>query len=125
TAHENSPVEVTAPPSKSKSKPTRGRQKKTVQNEDAPWQTAWTNEEKIALCKGCVYVSENSRLGNTRKDARFWTGVLKYMESKTKMYCRRTYDMESEARDKDYYNRELLDYEVKTGVSFKLIDYAM
>nr|GEY23251.1 hypothetical protein [Tanacetum cinerariifolium] len=27
------------------------------------------------------------------KDAGFWTEVLQYMESKTKMYCRRAYDM--------------------------------
>ncbi|GJV28486.1 uncharacterized mitochondrial protein-like protein [Tanacetum coccineum] len=141
TAHEDSPVEVAAP--QPKSKPTRGRQKRMVQNEDAPWQTTWTNEEEM-LCKGRVYVFENSRVGNTRKDAGFWSEVLQYMESKTKMYDRRTYDMvnakwktmrpnvvrfcevhgnvmrrlqESGAGDKDYYNRALLDYKAKTRVS--------
>nr|GEU88526.1 zinc finger BED domain-containing protein RICESLEEPER 2-like [Tanacetum cinerariifolium] len=50
TAREDSPVEVTIPPTKSK--PNRGRQKRTVQNDDAPRQIVWTNEEEIALCKG-------------------------------------------------------------------------
>nr|GEU53063.1 hypothetical protein [Tanacetum cinerariifolium] len=36
TVREDSPIEVVAPPSKTKSKLTRGHQKRTVQNEDAP-----------------------------------------------------------------------------------------
>nr|GEV25482.1 ribonuclease H-like domain-containing protein [Tanacetum cinerariifolium] len=40
-------------------------------------QTAWTNEEEIALCKGWVHVSENSSKCNARKDAGFFTKVLK------------------------------------------------
>ncbi|GJU73321.1 hypothetical protein Tco_1264726 [Tanacetum coccineum] len=91
-------------------------------------------------------VSENSRLGNTRKDAGFWIEVLQYMESKTRMYGRRTYDMvnvkwkmvrpivvrfcevynnvmrklkESGAGDGDYFNRALLDYEAETECSDK------
>ncbi|GJV90970.1 hypothetical protein Tco_1538783 [Tanacetum coccineum] len=57
TAHEDSPVEFAAPPPKSKSKPkpTRGRQKRMVQNEEAPRQIAWTTEEEITLCKGWVH----------------------------------------------------------------------
>ncbi|GKD43798.1 hypothetical protein Tco_1268443 [Tanacetum coccineum] len=90
TAREDSPIEVATPPPKSKSKPTRGRQKRMVQNEDAPRQIAWTNKEEIALCKGWVHVSESSKLGNTRRDVGFWTEVLEYMESKTKLYGRRT-----------------------------------
>ncbi|GJY95013.1 hypothetical protein Tco_0511374, partial [Tanacetum coccineum] len=70
------------------------------------------------------------------------------MESKTKQYGRRTYDMvngkcktvrlavvrfcgvygnvmrrlqESEASDEDYYARELVDYEAETGTTFKLL----
>ncbi|GKC40567.1 hypothetical protein Tco_1052951 [Tanacetum coccineum] len=105
------------------------------------------NAEEIALCKAWVYVSENSRLGNTRKDAGFWTEVLQYMESKTRMYGRRTYDMvnekwkmvrpivvrfcevynnvmrklkESGAGDGDYFNMALLNYEAETGVLFQL-----
>nr|GEW80641.1 hypothetical protein [Tanacetum cinerariifolium] len=54
TAREDSPVEVATPPVKSW--PTRGRQKRTTQNKNAPRQTAWTNEEEIVLCK------ENTRL---------------------------------------------------------------
>ncbi|GJW19093.1 hypothetical protein Tco_0026529 [Tanacetum coccineum] len=79
-------------------------------------------------------------LGNTRKDAGFWCVVLAYMESKTKLYGRRTYDMvnekwkmvrpavvrfcevygnvmrrmrESGASDVDYYARALMDYEAE------------
>nr|GEW01640.1 hypothetical protein [Tanacetum cinerariifolium] len=74
---------------------------------------AWTNEEEITLCKGWVYVSENSRVGNTRKDARFWCEVLQYMESKTKQYGRRTYDIVN------YGGRALVDYEAETGTTFK------
>ncbi|GKA38640.1 hypothetical protein Tco_0731191 [Tanacetum coccineum] len=77
-----------------------------------------------------------------RKDVGFWTEVLEYMEIKTKMYGRQTYDMvygkwktvrpymvrfcgvcgnvmrmaqDSGAGDEDYYNRALLDYEAETG----------
>nr|GEX31237.1 protein ALP1-like [Tanacetum cinerariifolium] len=49
TSCEDSPVEVGAPPLMSK--PTKGCQKRTAQNEEAPWCTTWINEEKIALCK--------------------------------------------------------------------------
>nr|GEV77518.1 hypothetical protein [Tanacetum cinerariifolium]GEX20773.1 hypothetical protein [Tanacetum cinerariifolium] len=45
TTREDSPVEVVAPSPKSKSKLARGHQKRTVQNEDAPRQTAWTNKK--------------------------------------------------------------------------------
>ncbi|GJX83656.1 hypothetical protein Tco_0333137 [Tanacetum coccineum] len=49
TARKDSPDKVAASPPKSK--PTRGRQKRTAQNEDAPLSTACTNEEEIELCK--------------------------------------------------------------------------
>ncbi|GJZ37167.1 hypothetical protein Tco_0583358 [Tanacetum coccineum] len=56
TAREDSPVEArdTLPP-KTKSKPTRGRQKRTIENEDAPRQTAWTNavENEEGYDVGC------------------------------------------------------------------------
>ncbi|GKD12647.1 hypothetical protein Tco_1197054 [Tanacetum coccineum] len=58
TSRKESLVKVTAPPSKSKL--TRGHQKRTSQNKNAPQQTTLTNEEEIALCKGWVHVSENS-----------------------------------------------------------------
>ncbi|GJR76277.1 glutathione S-transferase T3-like protein [Tanacetum coccineum] len=146
TVREDSPVEVATSPPKTK-KPTRGRQKRTIQSDDAPRQVAWTNEEEIALCKGWVYVSENSSVGNTRKDVGFWCEVLQYMESKTNQYGRRTYDMvngkwktvrpavvrfcgvygnvlrrlqESGASDEDYYAMALVDYEAETGTTFKL-----
>ncbi|GJR86751.1 hypothetical protein Tco_0210762 [Tanacetum coccineum] len=55
--------------------------------------TPWTAEEEIALAKGWLAVSENSKHGNARRQAGFWCEVLQYMESKTKQYSRRTYDM--------------------------------
>ncbi|GJW37236.1 hypothetical protein Tco_0060156 [Tanacetum coccineum] len=115
---------------------------------DAPRHTAWTNEKEIALCKGWIHVSENSKKGNARKDVGFWTEVLQYFESKTKAPIRRVYDMingkwktvrlnvawfcgtyanvmrraqESEAGDEDYYNRALLDYEAEHGMQFTLL----
>ncbi|GKB52562.1 retrovirus-related pol polyprotein from transposon TNT 1-94, partial [Tanacetum coccineum] len=50
TTREDSPVEVVTSPPKTK-KPIRGRQKRTIQSDDAPRQIAWTNAEEIALCK--------------------------------------------------------------------------
>ncbi|GKB58791.1 hypothetical protein Tco_0914977 [Tanacetum coccineum] len=35
-------------------------------------QIPWTTKEEIALAKGLLAVSENSKHGNTRKQARFW-----------------------------------------------------
>ncbi|GJU86321.1 putative reverse transcriptase domain-containing protein [Tanacetum coccineum] len=145
-ARKDSPVEFATSPSKTK-KPTRGRQKRTIQSDDAHRQIAWTNEEEIVLCKGWVYVSENNGVSNTRMDAGFWCEVLQYMESKTKQYGRRTYDMvngkwkmvrpavvrfcgvygnvmrrlqEDGASDEDYYVRALVDYETETVTTFKL-----
>ncbi|GKE54342.1 hypothetical protein Tco_1489498 [Tanacetum coccineum] len=59
TARGDSPIEVATPPLKSK--PTRGRQKRTAQNDDAPLQTAWKMDEEIALCKGWVHVSKKQQ----------------------------------------------------------------
>ncbi|GJT52601.1 hypothetical protein Tco_0978758 [Tanacetum coccineum] len=107
TTREDSLVEIAAPPPKSK--PTRGRQKRTAQNEDAPWSTAWTNEEEIAFCKGWVHVSENNAICNARREFS-WTNVLRCMENKTKaLGCRTAHA--SGARDKDYFTMALLDYE--------------
>ncbi|GKE09011.1 hypothetical protein Tco_1412562 [Tanacetum coccineum] len=47
-AREESPVEVATSPPKTK-KLTRGHQKRTIQSDDAPYQTAWTHEEEIAF----------------------------------------------------------------------------
>ncbi|GJS00514.1 glutathione S-transferase T3-like protein [Tanacetum coccineum] len=143
---EESPVEVATSPPKTK-KPTKGCQKRMIQSDYVPRQTAWTHEEEIVLCKGWVDVSENSMLGNTRKDVGFWCAVLQYMESKTKQHGRRTYGMvygkwktvcpavvrfcrvygnvmrklqESGASDADYYTRALMNYEAKTETTFKL-----
>ncbi|GKB01129.1 hypothetical protein Tco_0829173 [Tanacetum coccineum] len=145
TAREDSLVEVAAPPLKSKL--TRGRQKRMTQNEEEPRCTAWTNEEEIALCKCLVHVSENSVVGNAKKECGFWTEVLRYMKSKTKAPGRRTYNMvngklktvrpnmawfcgvhanvmrrahASGAGHEDYFATALLDYEAEYEVSFTL-----
>ncbi|GJX67179.1 hypothetical protein Tco_0302906 [Tanacetum coccineum] len=115
------PVEqVATSPTKNKKKATRNRQKRTSQSVDAPRQTPWTTEEEIALCKGWLAVSENSKDGNSKKQSRFWVEVLEYIESKTKQYGRRTYDMESGAGDEDYVQRAMIHYEIDTGIPFKL-----
>nr|GEV57065.1 hypothetical protein [Tanacetum cinerariifolium] len=117
-ARDDSPVEVTAPPPNLKL--TKERQKRTAQNEGAPRSTAWTNEEEIELCKGWVHVSKNSFVGNTKREAGFWTEVLRYLENETKAPGLRIYDMASGAGDEDYFAMSLLDYEVKHGMSFTL-----
>nr|GEZ10938.1 hypothetical protein [Tanacetum cinerariifolium] len=68
---EESPVEAVATSPPKTKKPTRARQKRMIQSDDAPRQIAWTHEEEIALAKGWVAVSENSRYGNSRKEAGF------------------------------------------------------
>ncbi|GKF44013.1 hypothetical protein Tco_0130565 [Tanacetum coccineum] len=50
-------------------------------------------QEEIALCKGWLAVSENSKQGNSRKFSGFWCEVLSYIESKIGQYGKRTYDM--------------------------------
>ncbi|GJT78982.1 glutathione S-transferase T3-like protein [Tanacetum coccineum] len=91
--------------------------------------------------------SKNSKHGNARRKDSFWCEVLQYIESKTKQYCRRTYDMvcgkwktvrpsvirfcgiynnvmrmaqESGAEDEDYVQRAIIHYEIKIGLPFKL-----
>ncbi|GJS13676.1 retrovirus-related pol polyprotein from transposon TNT 1-94 [Tanacetum coccineum] len=92
TAREDSPVEVTAL-TPTQPKLVKRRQKRTVRNEYAPLCVSWTNEEEIVLCKGWVHVSENSILGNARRESGFWNEVVAYVERKTKTLGRRTYDM--------------------------------
>ncbi|GJW83344.1 hypothetical protein Tco_0156489, partial [Tanacetum coccineum] len=82
-------------------------------------QIAWTTEEEIALAKGWKAVSENNERGNTRKKDGFWVEVMEYMESKTKMEGRQTYDMESRAGDEDYVQKAMIHYQAETGPPFK------
>nr|GEX10939.1 ribonuclease H-like domain-containing protein [Tanacetum cinerariifolium] len=112
--------EVATSPTKNKKKVTRNRQKRTSQSVDAPRQTLWTTEEEIVLCKGWLAISENSKDGNAKKQSGFWVEILDYIESKTKQYGRRTYDMESGVGDEDYVQRAMIHYEIDTGVAFKL-----
>nr|GEV03955.1 hypothetical protein [Tanacetum cinerariifolium] len=90
---EDSFVEAVATSPLKTKKPTRERQNRTIQSDDAPRQSVWTHEEEIALSKGWVDVFQNSMLGNSRKEVGFWCAILAYMESKTKQCGRRTYDM--------------------------------
>ncbi|GKC64686.1 glutathione S-transferase T3-like protein [Tanacetum coccineum] len=123
--HESSVEQVTTSPLKKK-KPARARQKRIIQSDDAPRQIA--------------------KHGKVRKQDSFWCEVLQYIESKTKQYGRRTYDMvcgkwktmrpvvirfcgvygkvmrmsqESEAGDEDYIKKAMIHYQAETGLSFK------
>nr|GEX87543.1 glutathione S-transferase T3-like [Tanacetum cinerariifolium] len=125
--------QVATSPTKNRKKATRNRQKRMIENDDAPRQTPWTTEE-----------------GNAKKKQGFWCDVLEYIESKTKQYGRRTYDgvhekwktmrpsvirfsgiysnvvrmaQESGTRDEDYVQKEMIHYEVETGIPFKLRHY--
>ncbi|GKA84605.1 putative reverse transcriptase domain-containing protein [Tanacetum coccineum] len=129
-----------------KKKATRNRQKRRS-NRLAPRQTSVTMQEEIALCKGWLAVSENSKQGNSRKSSGFWCEVLSYIESKTGHYGKRTYDMvigkwktvrpavvrfcgvynnimrmgpESGAGDEDYVQKAMIHYQIDTGIPFKL-----
>ncbi|GJW45199.1 hypothetical protein Tco_0073998 [Tanacetum coccineum] len=137
--------QVATSPTKKK-KATRNRQKRLIQTDDAPRQIAWTIEEEIALAKGWKVVSENSERGNARKKDGFWVEAMEYIESKTKMEGRRTYDMvlgkwksvrpvvvrfcgvynnvmrmaqESGAGDEDYVQKAMIHYQAETGLPFK------
>nr|GEW96707.1 hypothetical protein [Tanacetum cinerariifolium] len=82
---------VTSPTKKKKA--TRNRQKRAIQTNDAPRQTAWTTDKEIELAKGWCAIFENSQHGNARKKDDFWCEVLAYIGSKTKQKDRQTYDM--------------------------------
>ncbi|GJZ99621.1 ribonuclease H-like domain-containing protein [Tanacetum coccineum] len=97
-----SPVDqVATSPTKNKKKPSRNRQKMTIQSDDASRQTPWTTEEEIALAKGWLAVSENGKDGNAKKKQGFW--------------CE-----ESGTGDEDYVQKAMIHYEIETGVPFKL-----
>ncbi|GJZ54478.1 hypothetical protein Tco_0609363 [Tanacetum coccineum] len=100
-------------------KPTKSCQKRMIQSDDAPRKIALTTKEYIALAKGWIVISKNSKHSNARKQDGFWCEVLQYVESKTKQYDSRTYNMESEAEDEDYINRAMIHYQVETGLPFK------
>ncbi|GJV38652.1 ALP1-like protein [Tanacetum coccineum] len=110
-----SPVEQVATSPKKTKKPTRARQKRTIQSDDAPRQIAWTTEEEIELAKGWVAISENSKHGNARKQDGFWCEVLQYTESKKNS----TVVEQSGAGDEDYINMAMIHYQVETGLRFK------
>ncbi|GJX65710.1 glutathione S-transferase T3-like protein [Tanacetum coccineum] len=110
--------QVATSPTK-KNKATRNRQKRLTQTDDAPQQIVWTTEEEVTLAKGWKVVSENSECGDARKKDGFWVEVMEYIESKTKMEGRRTYDMESGVGDEDYVQKAMIHYQAETGLPFK------
>ncbi|GKE24373.1 hypothetical protein Tco_1435885 [Tanacetum coccineum] len=143
--HKYSIEQVSTSPTKKKA--TCNHQKRTIESDDEPRQTAWTTEEEIALTKGWLVVFENSKHGNERRKAGFWCEVLQYIESKKKQHGRRTYDMvyekwktvrpslirfcgiynyvmrmahESESGDAYYVQTIMIHYELETGLLFKL-----
>ncbi|GJU49655.1 glutathione S-transferase T3-like protein [Tanacetum coccineum] len=102
--------------------------------------------KKLRCVKVGLTFPKNSMIGNSGKEAGFWCTVLAYMESKTKQYGRRTYDMvnkkwktvrpavvrlcgvygnvmrraqESGATDEDYFEMALMDYQAEAGTTFK------
>ncbi|GJY33797.1 hypothetical protein Tco_0418266 [Tanacetum coccineum] len=89
-------------PASAQLKPFKRCQKRTTQTEDAPRCVAWSIEEEIALCNGWVHVSENSAIGNARRESGFWNDFLRGVG------------------DEDYFAKALLDYEAEYGVSFTL-----
>ncbi|GJV76864.1 glutathione S-transferase T3-like protein [Tanacetum coccineum] len=144
-SYEATGEQVATSPTKKK-KATCNRQKRSTQTDDAPRQIAWTTEEEITLAKGWKSVYKNSERGNARKKDGFWVKVMEYIESKTKMEGRRTYDMvlrkwktvrpsvvrfcgvyinvmrmaqESRAGDEDYVQKAMIHYQAETGLPFK------
>nr|GEW29160.1 hypothetical protein [Tanacetum cinerariifolium] len=70
----NSPVDqVATSPTKNKKKPSRNRQKRTIQSDDTPRKTSWTTEEEIALAKGWLAVLETARM--VLKDRPKWKEI--------------------------------------------------
>ncbi|GJW46437.1 hypothetical protein Tco_0078083 [Tanacetum coccineum] len=53
----------------------------------------WTPKEETTLCKSWVRISEDSDVGNARKEKGFWVAVVKQMHATFLITKRRTYDM--------------------------------
>ncbi|GJY99922.1 hypothetical protein Tco_0517352 [Tanacetum coccineum] len=109
---------VATTPTKKK-KATRNSQKKAIQTDDAPQQTAWTAEEEIALAKGWRAISENSQHGNARKKYGFCYGApdrgsILWVYGNVMHMAQ-----ESRAGYEDYVQRAMIHYQDETGVPFK------
>ncbi|GJY49910.1 glutathione S-transferase T3-like protein, partial [Tanacetum coccineum] len=120
-SHE-SPIEQVAT-SPTKKKATRNRQKRQVQTDDAPQQTAWITKEEIALAKGWRAISENSERGRS-SDVRYGGGKWKVMRPVMVRFCgiysnviRMAQD--SEAGDEDYIQKAMVHYQAECGLLFK------
>ncbi|GJV85804.1 hypothetical protein Tco_1525702 [Tanacetum coccineum] len=92
-----------------------------IQSDDAPRQIVWTTEEEIALAKGWVVVSENSKYGNARKEHGFWCETVRPAVVR---FCRvygnvMRMSQESGASDEDYINRAMIHYQVETENTYK------
>ncbi|GKB80461.1 hypothetical protein Tco_0947356 [Tanacetum coccineum] len=89
-----------------------------VQSEDAPRQTPWTMQEEIALCKGWLAVSENSKQGNSRKTSGFWCDVLSYENVRTALAFLEIIMREVDiVRERERYRDD--DDEIGVGVSLE------
>ncbi|GJR83335.1 putative reverse transcriptase domain-containing protein [Tanacetum coccineum] len=118
-------VEQVATSPTKKKKATRNRQKKTIQSDDAPQQTPWTTEEEIALCKGWLAVSQNSKHGNSRKQDGFWCETVRPSVVRFCGIYNNIIRMgpESGVGDADYVQRARIHYEIDTELPFKLRHY--
>ncbi|GJV65113.1 hypothetical protein Tco_1475941 [Tanacetum coccineum] len=105
TAREDSPVKVATPPSKPK--PTRGRQKRTTQNEDTPGSKTKTPGRRM-------YDMVNGKWKTVRLNVAQFCGVYANVMRRVQ---------ESGDGDEGYYARALLDYEDEHGMSFTLCHY--
>ncbi|GJR45412.1 early light-inducible protein [Tanacetum coccineum] len=97
-----------------------GKWKKSLQfwyMEEEPQDTAqgedqrcipWTPEEETALCKAWVRISEDSFVGNARKEKGFWVEVQKQLHAICLISKRRT-----GAGVTDYIQRAMPDYQVE------------
>nr|GEW72180.1 hypothetical protein [Tanacetum cinerariifolium] len=64
--------QVATSSTKNMKKATHNRQKRMIENNDAPRNTPWTTEEEVALAKGWLAVYENCKDGNAKKKQGFW-----------------------------------------------------
>ncbi|GKC90824.1 3-ketodihydrosphingosine reductase-like protein, partial [Tanacetum coccineum] len=89
----------------------------TTNDDEGTWCIPWTPEEEIALCKGWVLISEDSVLGNTRKEKGLWTSYRLVYDNVTR-------GAHSGAGDRDYTLKALEEYRVIYGVPFTLFHHS-
>nr|GEY64029.1 hypothetical protein [Tanacetum cinerariifolium] len=117
--------QVATSPTKNRKKATRDRQKRMIENNDAPRQTPWTTEEEVALAKGRLAVSKSSkdvRSLNVRRVLGKWKTMRPSMIRFSEIYSNvMRMAQESGAGDEDYIQTTMIHYEVETEIPFKLL----